>query len=38
MESHIHHWEQDKGIRVTIYLVCIVAIVFSIAFSVYILR
>ena len=38
MESHLHDWDRDKGIRLTIYLICIVAIALSIGFSVYILR
>ena len=36
MESQLRHWDREKGIRVTIYLVCIAAIAVSIGLSVYV--
>ncbi len=38
MESKLHHWDQECGIRIAFYVLCTVAIAFAVAFSLYILR
>jgi hypothetical protein len=38
MQSRLHHWNADREIRLTIYVVCIVAILCSLGFALYILR
>jgi hypothetical protein len=38
MTSHVRQWDHDKGIRVTMYLVCIIAVVVNALICAYVLR